>query len=431
MQNTFHRQLTTEPPTRRIVFGILYLIFGLAIVLLFTRGINNDVITSFEMNPGGAATILPPLTLSTTSTLIAFAIGCGIFGIIQLVLSFSFIRVKMGIWFNRWQTFALAFAVGFFILAFLTWAAAGKSLNLAGLLVSTLGKSIPITLGALAGILSERAGVFNIAIEGMMLTGAMVGCLIGSVTHSLWIGMFAAVLSGGLIAALHALLSIKYKINQIISGTVINILATGFTSYISSKFLQVYQELNNPGTFATFKVPILSDIPFIGPILFNNNIYVYLMYFFLILMTIFLFKTRAGLRMRSVGEHPEAADTLGVNVIRTRYIYVILSGMMAAFAGSYFTIGSVSRFDQVMTGGRGFISLAAMLFGNYMPFGGFGAGLLFGFADGLQARLAILDVKIPSQFLLMAPYLATIIVLAGVVGRARSPAAGGIPYEKE
>lgn len=431
MQNTFHRQLTTESPTRRIVFGILYLLFGLAIVLLFTRGINNNVITSFEMNPGGAATLLPPLTLSTTSTLFAFAIGCGVFGIVQLVLSFSIIRVKLGIWFNRWQTFALAFAVGFFILAFLTWAAAGKSLNLAGLLVSTLGKSIPITLGALAGILSERAGVFNIAIEGMMLTGAMVGCLIGSVTHSLWIGMFVAVLSGGLIATLHAVLSIKYKINQIISGTVINILATGLTSYISSKFLQVYQDLNNPGTFATFKVPILSDIPFIGPILFNNNIYVYMMYFFLIFMTIFLFKTRAGLRMRSVGEHPEAADTLGVNVIRTRYIYVILSGMMAAFAGSYFTIGSVSRFDQVMTGGRGFISLAAMIFGNYMPFGGFGAGLLFGFADGLQARLAILDVKIPSQFLLMAPYLATIIVLAGVVGRARPPAAGGIPYEKE
>jgi ABC-type uncharacterized transport system permease subunit len=431
MENTFQHQLTTEPIGRRIVMGILYVVMGIGIYVLFLRPVAPGLSTGFELNPGGSAQILPTLTFSTTGLLIFFILASVAFGGIQLVFSVPRIRLTLGKWFTRWSNFALAFVVAFFLMAFLTWAAAGKSLNMAGLFVTTLGKSVPITLGALSGMLCERAGVWNIAIEGMMLTGAFVGTLVGSVTHSLWFAMFAAILSGVLIGAIHAVLSIKYKVNQIISGTVINILATGLTSYLSEKFLQVYQNLNNPGVFSTIRVPILADIPFFGPILFNNNIYVYAMYFFIILLTIMFFSTRVGLRMRSVGEHPAAADTLGINVIKTRYLYVLLSGAMAAFAGSYFTLGSVGRFDQVMTGGRGFIGLAAMLFGNYMPLGGFSAGLLFGFADSLKDRLAILNVNIPSQFLLMAPYLATMIVLAGVVGRSRPPAAGGQPYEKE
>jgi simple sugar transport system permease protein len=155
------------------------------------------------------------------------------------------------------------------------------------------------------------------------------------------------------------------------------------------------------------------------------------MYILLIVIHFGLFYTRWGLRMRSVGEHPRAADTLGINVFRTRYISVLLGAMVAGFAGAYFTIGSVGGFDEMMTAGRGFIALAAMLFGNFMPFGALGAGLLFGFADSLAAKLAILGVQIPSEFLLMIPYLATMIVLAGVVGRSRVPAADGVPYEKE
>jgi simple sugar transport system permease protein len=205
----------------------------------------------------------------------------------------------------------------------------------------------------------------------------------------------------------------------------------GITSYISAKFLQPIQELNSSGTFRPIEIPVLSKIPVIGPILFDNNIYVYAMFLFLILIHVGLFYTRWGLRMRSVGEHPKAADTLGINVFRTRYISVLLGAMMAGFAGSYFTLGSVGRFDEVMTAGRGFISLAAMIFGNWMPFGSFGAGLLFGFADSLASKLAILGIRIPSQFLLMAPYIITMIVLAGVVGRSQMPAADGEPYEKE
>jgi simple sugar transport system permease protein len=165
--------------------------------------------------------------------------------------------------------------------------------------------------------------------------------------------------------------------------------------------------------------------------LFNNNIFVYLMFAFLAILQFTLFNTRWGLRLRAVGEHPKAADTLGINVIRTRYIVTVLGGMMAGFGGSYLTLGSVGRFDEVMTAGRGFIGIAAMIFGNWMPVGSFGAGLLFGFADSLAARLAILQIEIPSQFLLMAPYLVTMIVLAGVVGNNIAPAAEGIPYEKE
>lgn len=286
-------------------------------------------------------------------------------------------------------------------------------------------------MAALSGIMSERAGVVNIAIEGMMLAGAMTAALIASVTGSLWIGLLAGIASGMLMALIHGILSIKYKTDQIISGTVINIFATGLTSYISTKFLQVYQNLNEPGVFAPIAIPGLVKIPFIGPIFFNNNVCVYIMFIVLIVMQIALFNTRWGLRLRSVGEHPRAADTLGINVTRIRYMAVLLSGAIAGFAGAYFSIGSVGRFDSLMTGGRGFIGLAAMIFGNWNPVGGFGAGMLFGFADALSSKLTILGSDIPSQFLVMAPYIATMIVLAGVVGRTQAPAADGTPYEKE
>jgi len=195
--------------------------------------------------------------------------------------------------------------------------------------------------------------------------------------------------------------------------------------------MQPYQHLNNPDIFQPWEIPLLAKIPYIGPILFNNNIFVYAMFVFLFALQFYFFYTRWGLRHRSVGEHPKAADTLGINVFQMRYIAVILGGAMAGFAGAYFTLGSVGRFDEVMTAGRGFISLAAMIFGNWMPFGSFAAGLLFGFTDALASKVAILGINIPSEFLLMLPYIATMIVLAGVVGRGQMPAADGVPYEKE
>jgi general nucleoside transport system permease protein len=408
-------------PTRRRVMGVVFLLLAASIWLL-TRGLESDVLTTFRMMPGGAQVEMADWSFNTTAVLTMLAVFSAALGAYQLARGFA----------GR-TNLILGLVTAFFMFSFLSWAAAGESLNLAGLLRTTLVKSVPLALGAMSGILCERAGVVNIAIEGMMLTGAFVAAVVGSLTNP-WVGILAAILAGAFMALIHAILSIKYMIDQIISGTVINIFATGITSFLSAKFLQKaqYQDfLNNPGVLSSWKFPGLSEIPFLGPIFFNHNLYVYAMFFFLVVLTIALYYTRWGLRLRSVGEHPKAADTLGINVFRTRYMAVILGGMMAGFAGSYFTIGSVGRFDEVMTAGRGFISLAAMIFGNWNPFGAFGAGLLFGFADSLSSKLAILGVGIPSEFLLMAPYIATMIALAGVVGKGQMPAADGQPYEKE
>jgi simple sugar transport system permease protein len=427
-EQVFHRQLAAESNTRRIVMGILFLLLAVVVWLFFMKGIEGDVISSFGLTRGTDTAQLDPWDIHSRNALSVVAIIAAIAGGYQIARGFK-----------KWTNWVLAIVVTLFVFGFLVWATAGKSLNLAGLLSTTLSKAVPITLGALSGVLCERAGVVNIAIEGMMLSGAFVSAYVGSVARihieneaaGLWLALFAAVFVGGLMGLLLGVLSIKYKADQIISGTVINILATGLTSYLSAKFLQTYQELNNPAIFKAAPIPGLADIPVLGPILFNNNMFVYALFIFLILIQVMLFKTKWGLRIRSVGEHPKAADTLGINVFRTRYISVILGGMMAGFGGAYFTLGSVGRFDEVMTAGRGFIGLAAMIFGNWTPFGSFGAGLLFGFADSLASRMAILQINIPSEFLLMAPYLATMIVLAGVVGKGHTPAADGEPYEKE
>jgi simple sugar transport system permease protein len=211
----------------------------------------------------------------------------------------------------------------------------------------------------------------------------------------------------------------------------INIIGVGVTSFISSRFLEKNTNaLNNSGTFPVISIPLLSKIPIIGPVLFENNIIIYLTILLVIVLHIMLFYTPWGLRTRAVGEHPKAADTLGVNVYLTRYINVILGGIICGLGGAYFTIGSVGRFDEIMTAGKGFIGLAAMIFGKWNPVGAYTSSMIFGFADSLQVKLQILRTPIPSEFLLMAPYIVTMIVLTGVVGRAIPPAADGQPYEK-
>jgi len=406
-------------PTRRRVMGFVFL--GLAFLLwwFFARGMDPQAITTYGLTPGGSDQTLPDWVFGSLPMINTLAGLCALLGAYQLARGFG-----------KRTNLVLGLVAAMFIFGFLSWATSGGSLNFGGLIRSALVKAVPLTFGALSGVLCERAGVVNIAIEGMMLTGAFVGAFVGSVTN-IWIGLLSAILAGGFLGFILAVLSIKYKTDQIISGTVINIFATGITSFLSAKFLQKYAELNDPGRFPTIEVPVLSEIPFIGPIMFRHNMFVYAMYIFLILLTVGLFYTRWGLRVRSVGEHPKAADTLGINVFRTRYLSVIMGGFMAGFGGAYFTLGSVGRFDEVMTAGRGFIGLAAMIFGNWNPVGAFGASLLFGFFDALAAKLAILSVPIPSEFLLMVPYIATMVVLAGVVGRGQMPAADGQPYEKE
>jgi len=416
-----HKTITETSPVKRIIYGIIELVLAAVILFVFALTVPAENVTRFVMTPGGITVgVASDWILPTQLTLYVLVAICIVLAAFQIIKGFG-----------KATNLILGLIAVFLIFSFLTWQASGKSLNLAGMLSSAVLLSVPITLGAYSGVLCERSGVINIAIEGMMLMGSMVGALVGSVTHSALIGLLAAVLSAVLLAAVHAILSIKYKINQVISGTVINIFSTGMTSFISQKFLQTHQALNSPPIFPRIPIPGLSEIPVLGPIFFNTNLFVYLMFIILIILQIALFSTRWGLRVRSVGEHPKAADTLGINVIKTRYMSVLLGGVVAGIGGAFFTLGNVGRFDEEMTAGKGFIGLAAMLFGNYSPLGSTAAGLLFGFADSLGSKLSLLGSAIPPQFMAMAPYLLTMIVLAGFIGRGHVPAADGEPYEKE
>ena len=405
---------------RARTMGIVFLVFAVGILLLFVPGTTAGQRTTFTFQASrGEALALPPLTFATLTGLYVLAILTAFLGAWQIARGF------------RNRNLVLGIVALLFVLAFLSWAASDKSMNLTGMLQSTLLRAIPIILAALSGVMCEKSGVVNIGIEGMMLSGAFLAALLGSLTGSQWGGLVAALFGGGLMAALLAVLAIKYKVSQVVAGTAINILATGLTSYFSSRYLQTNAALNSPPTFKPIAIPLLSKIPIIGPTLFNHTLVVYFTLILVVVIHVMFAYTRWGLRTRAVGEHPRAADTLGINVFRTRYINVILGGMVAGLGGAYLVLSSVARFDELMTAGKGFIGLAAMIFGNWTPFGALGASLIFGFADSLQTKLAILSVPIPSQFLLMAPYLVTMIVLAGVVGQSRAPAADGQPYEKE
>lgn len=407
--------------TRARVIGIFFVGVAVLIALLFGLGSAGGVESRFGLNPSrGAGFTLPDLVVPSSATAWVIAAVCGFLGGVQLTRGFG-----------RRVNLVLGIVVLLFVFAFLTWAARDRSLNLVGMLQSTLLRSVPITFGALCGVLCERSGIVNIGIEGMLLSAAFTGSIVGSASGSLWIGLLGGALVGALLAWFLAVLSIRYSVDQIIGGTFINIFALGMTSYLSSRVLQEYQDLNNPGRFQPVDIPLLSDIPIVGPVLFNNNVFVYLMFGLVALIYVGLFHTRWGLRTRAVGEHPRAADTVGIRVLLTRYRNVILAGVVAGIGGAYFTLGSVGRFDENMTAGRGFIGLAAMIFGRWNPIGAFLAALVFGFADSLQTKLSILNVPIPSEFLLMAPYLVTIFVVAGVVRKARPPAAENKPYIKE
>ncbi len=322
-----------------------------------------------------------------------------------------------------------AAAVVAFLWSFLAWAARGNSLNLTSVLASSLVASIPLIFGSMSGILCERSGVINIAIEGQFLAGAFMGAMIGSWTQNLWLGLLAGAVVGALIGLLLAFLSLRYAVDQIIVGVVLVALATGLTNYLTNQLLNPFQgTLNSPSTFPALPIPILDKIPVVGPVLFDQNIFVYLAVVLVVAIDIALFRARWGLRVRSVGEHPEASQSVGISVVRTRYRSVVLGGAVAGVGGVAFTLGSVGEFSVGMSAGLGFVALAVMIFGRWRPYSAFLAALLFGFSDALQSILAVLNVPIPSPFLIMAPYLVTIGVVAGLVGRAVPPGADGKPF---
>jgi len=320
-----------------------------------------------------------------------------------------------------------------FLMAFLTWAAAGQDLpvRIPGLLIGAVGLSTPLIFGALGGVISERAGVVNVAIEGQLLAGAFVSAVVASATGQPLLGLVAAMFAGVLVSFVLAAFAIKYVVDQVIIGVVLNVLVTGITSFLYSTLLSPNAEtLNTPPRFERIDIPLLSQIPLIGPVLFRQTIIVYVAYFAVALVWFALFKTRWGLRVRAVGEHPKAADTVGINVNSTRFWSVSLAGAVAGFGGAFFTLGSVGGFTKEMTAGNGFIALAAVIFGRWDPIKATLAALLFGFATNLQSVLSILGSPVPSEFMLMLPYVVTIFAVAGLVGQSRAPAASGKAYIK-
>ncbi len=413
--------------TRTLVFSVIFILAGIWILLGVTNSIAPDAVTRLTFGEGGAgqSLALDVVVVPYMRFVGFFYILCGVVGLLpnERLGRIKFVVLLLG---------------GILIFPnILIVAAAGQSTSVTSMLGSSLRLATPIVIGALAGIWCERAGVVNIAIEGMMLTGACMGfvaftSLAGSmgVPNAQFIGIIVAVLSGGLMSMLHAWLSIRFKTNQVISGTVINILAIGLTSFLRREVLLQNQDAGRE-TLQAIRIPLLADIPVVGETLFNAKPIFYMMFILLIVTHVVLFYTRWGLRTRAVGENPHAADTLGINVNRNRWINVIIGGMIAGLAGAWLTLEQTGTFDDQMTAGRGFIALAAMIFGKWLPFGAFGGGLLFGFASALETRFQILGVQLPTQFLQMTPYIVTIIVLAGLVGRAIPPKADGVPYEKD
>jgi simple sugar transport system permease protein len=315
-----------------------------------------------------------------------------------------------------------------------------RETNVMQLLVESLRLGTPVALGAMAGLWCERSGVVNIGIEGMMLmsagTGFMTYAVVGDArsTSALWLAIFVAILTGGFMALLHAVLSVSFRVDQIISGVVINLLALGMTGFIRSEVI-VDTGISTGVSTGEIALPLLSKIPILGEQLFTNKPIFFVMFLVVGLTSWILFRTPFGLRVRAVGENPHATETLGIDPIRIRYLAVVIGGLIAGLAGAWFSLESQAGFQDNMTNGTGFIALAALIFGKWRPATAFAGAMLFGFTRALGSRLQILNVSIgdfsiPSEFLQSLPYVVTIIVVAGAVGRAMAPAADGVPYER-
>ncbi|MCY7411841.1 MAG: ABC transporter permease [Salinibacterium sp.] len=403
-----------KPP---IALGIFALV-GLVMFVIFGR----EGVTVFKLSTDSDLIQLPAIQANVPVVNVVITIA--LFLIAALSAVWAYHAKKTPLWLI--SLFSVLFLAGF-----LTWAAAGATIPIPGLLVGTVGLSAPLIFGALGGVISERVGVINVAIEGQLLAGAFASAMVASITQNPFAGLLAAVVAGVLVAFVLAAFSIKYLVDQVIVGVVLNVLVIGLTSFLFSTLLAPNSELlNSPPRFPRLPIPLLSEIPIIGPVLFRQTIIIYLMYIAVAVVWFALFKTRWGLRLRSVGEHPQAADTVGINVNSTRFWNVSLAGAIAGLGGAFFTLGSVGAFNKEMTAGAGFIALAAVIFGRWDPVRATLAALLFGFASNLQSVLSIIGSPVPSEFMLMLPYLVTIFAVAGLVGLVRGPAAAGKPYIK-
>jgi simple sugar transport system permease protein len=398
--------------------GAVLAALGLIGTVLF-GALANSKTTHYALGTttSGAAIPIPGKLGAILFGLIAFGAG------LALLLT----QKRFGLW--------VGISLGAFVISSMCWqvsrAANGDTIPLGSLAQLTVLAALPLIFGSIGGVLCERTGVVNVAIEGQLLTGAFLGAFLGSVSGSYWVGLLAAALGGVLISALLAVFAIRYLVDQVVIGIVLNTFALGITGYLYEQIMRSNtQEFNSPPRLPEWDIPLLSKIPILGPALFQGTVLTYGAMVLVAVVTIALYRTRWGLRTRAVGEHPKAADTLGVRVLGLRYMNVLLAGMVAGFGGAYFSMVSATSFTKNLTGGAGFIALAAMIFGRWQPIGALFASLFFGFASGLATTLGSIGTPIPSDFLNMLPYIATIFAVAGLVGRVRAPAADGKPYEK-
>ena len=393
-----------------------------ALIWLMAFVFGRDGVSTYRLGDRTASIDLGDIGVPTAPAVTICAI------VLALLTAYAFWAVatfrKVGLW------VPIVFAL-LAVFAFLTWSAAGGLVPVTGLLFGAVSLSVPLVFGALGGVIGERVGVVNVAIEAQFLFAAFSSAVIASITGSVLLGLVGALVAGALVGAVLAVFSITYLVEQVIVGVVLNVLITGLTSFLHGALLNPNSEaLNSPPRFPRVPIPFLSEIPILGPVVFNQTLIVYIMYLAVPLVAWGLYKTRWGLRLRAVGEHPQAADTVGIKVNPTRFWNVLLAGAIAGIGGAYFTLGSVGSFDKEMTGGLGFIALAAVIFGGWDPVRATLAALLFGFTTNLETLLTNLGSPIPSEFMAMLPYIVTVLAVVGFAGQVRAPAAAGKPYIK-
>ncbi|GAA3680847.1 ABC transporter permease [Nocardioides ginsengisoli] len=400
-----------------IMLGIVTLAVALLVALKARSG---D--TGFRLAVDTDFFNLPEITVPSTATVTTVVV------LLAALTAASALLVSRG---RRTPLWLIALFAVLAMIGFLAWAAAGQSVPVIGLLGGSIALAVPLVFGALGGVLGERAGVVNIAIEGQLLFGAFAAAMFGTLVGSPWGGLVAAMLAGMLVALVLAFFAINYFVDQVIVGVVLNVLVVGITSFLFSQVMADNPDkLNAPDHFSRIAIPVLGQIPVIGPVLFRQTILVYLMYVAVGVTAWALYRTKWGLRVRAVGEHPKAADTVGIKVNRTRYTTLLIAGLIAGAGGATYTLVAVPQFGQEMTDGAGYIALAAVIFGRWDPIRATLAALLFGFATNLSGVLSVLGSPVPSQFMLMLPYVVTIVAVAGLVGASRAPAADGVPYRK-
>ncbi len=392
------------------------------VVLLFFGILGREGSVSFEISRRTDSIQLPAIP-ADSSTLGVIS------GILMLAIAAYSLSLSMK---NRRTPIYLASIYGLIgVIALLGWLAAGNAVPVAFIAGTALVLAVPIMLGAMGGLMCERVGVTNIAIEAQLLTGAFMAAVVSSITDNYLFGLISAMIGAAIVSMVLAAFAIKYLAQQIIVGVVLNVLMIGITNFLYQQWLtEDGENVNFPGTLDIIRIPFLSEIPIIGPVLFENRITVFLALIIVPTLYFVLFKTKLGLRARAVGEHPLAADTVGINVGRTRFWWVTLGGMSAGLGGAALTIGNAGAFGREMSGGFGFIALAVVILGRWHPISAALAALLFGFSIILRVWANQVSPGIPTDFITMVPYIVTIIAVVGFVGQSRPPKALAIPYTK-